>query len=154
MGTHDAQVEPKSSQVGQSGADPGGGAPGGFHGGSRHPVDAKGRLFVPKRFLPGLPFSSEGQVPVTVQPSPDGRCLWLRPGTLQEPAVMSNGLFDGVSGDQFEAVVGVHQRLIGEREIGNGDALLHRVHGELFQGGERHRGLVLEALQPGLQTQL
>lgn len=84
MGTHDAHVEPGNSQVEQSGANPGGGAAGGFHGSSRHPVDAKGRLFVPKRFLPGLPFSSEGQVPVTVQPSPDGRCLWLRPGTLPE----------------------------------------------------------------------
>ena len=44
-------------------------------------------------------------------------------GPCRNLTVMSNGLFDGVSGDQFEAVVGVHQRLIGEREIDSGDAL-------------------------------
>lgn len=91
MALQDANVEQKGSEVGQSGAAAGGPAGSwgsapqpGFHGSSRHPIDAKGRLFVPKRFLPGLPFSGEGQVLVTVQPSPDGKCLWLRPGALPE----------------------------------------------------------------------
>ncbi len=91
MALQDANVDQKSSEVGQSGAAGGGpagswgGAPQpGFHGSSRHPIDAKGRLFVPKRFLTSLPFSAEGQVLVTIQPSPDGKCLWLRPGALPE----------------------------------------------------------------------
>lgn len=52
-------------------------AQGGFREVSRHPVDSKGRVFVPKRFLPGLPADVDGSLPVTLSRSPRGECLWL-----------------------------------------------------------------------------
>ena len=43
---------------------------------STHPVDPKGRVFVPKRFHPGLPFNTEGARVVVLSEGLDG-CLYL-----------------------------------------------------------------------------
>ena len=78
--------------------------------------------------------------------SPDVcQLLGLSVRSLQKSAVVTHRLFDGIPGDELEAVVGVDEWLVWERKICDGHALLHRVHRQLLQRRQRH-WLLLEAL--------